>query len=133
MHYYSPGKNGLYIEAVHGRSMPDDCILISPERYTQLKGQQLYINTDGEPDIRVDALAPDERERLWRDAELARVAWLRDRHRDEVDLQLDTTLTAEQFVELLGYMQALRDWPTATGFPEPADRPAVPGWLRDIL
>ncbi|MFV2946420.1 phage tail assembly chaperone [Pseudomonas japonica] len=129
MHFYSPGKNGLYIEAVHGRNKPDDCILISPERYGQLKGQQLYVNAAGEPDIRIDVPDPAQQERAWRDGELAAVTWLRDRHRDEADMGLPNTLSAEQFTELLLYMQALRDWPASEHFPDAAQRPQPPGWL----
>lgn len=64
--------------------------------------------------------------RAWRDTELIRVAWLRDRHRDEVDMLLPTTLTTEQFAELLGYMQSLRDWPLAENFPDDSKRPPIP-------
>lgn len=126
MYYYSPSKNGLFVSAVHGKRVPDDCIEISPEHYSRLKGQQLHLNAAGEPDIRLDEFDVSDRERRWRDAELARVAWLRDRHRDEVDLQLPTSLTAEQFTELLGYMQALRDWPLAEHFPDSSERPQAP-------
>lgn len=128
MYFYSPSKNGLYVSVIH-RQMPDDCIEISQERYAVLKGQQLYVNDAGEPDIRIDALDPAQQERAWRDAELARVAWLRDRHRDELDLNLGTTLTAEQFAILLAYIQSLRDWPATELFPDAAQRPEPPSWL----
>lgn len=68
-------------------------------------------------------------ERSWRDAELASVTWLRDRHRDQVELSADTTLTAEQFNELLAYMQLLRDWPQSAAFPNVSHRPLAPSWI----
>ncbi|KRA27795.1 hypothetical protein ASD70_00240 [Pseudomonas sp. Root569] len=68
-------------------------------------------------------------ERRWRDAELESVKWLRERHRDEVELGGSTSLTADQFSELLAYMQALRDWPQSTKFPTLKYRPKKPGWI----
>ncbi|MDR0189766.1 phage tail assembly chaperone [Pseudomonas yamanorum] len=68
-------------------------------------------------------------ERRWRDAELDAVKWLRERHRDEVELGGSTSLTADQFSELLVYMQALRDWPQSTKFPTQKYRPKKPGWI----
>lgn len=68
-------------------------------------------------------------ERAWRDAELLAVTWLRDRHRDQVDIGAETTLTAEQFSELLVYMQALRDWPQSQAFPAFEQRPVAPPWV----
>lgn len=68
-------------------------------------------------------------ERLWRDVELAARQWLRERHRDEQDLGRPTTLSNEQFTELLAYLQALRDWPQAEAFPGPAQRPTPPSWI----
>ncbi|RZI33134.1 phage tail assembly chaperone [Pseudomonas orientalis] len=70
-----------------------------------------------------------ESERAWRNGEIARVAWLRDRHRDEVDLGHAPALTAEQFSELLAYMQMLRDWPENQDFPETVSRPLAPDWI----
>lgn len=70
-------------------------------------------------------------ERQWRDVEISRVRWLRERHRDEVDLDLATTLSGEQFRELLTYVQALRDWPQSNAFPASEQRPAAPSWLAE--
>jgi hypothetical protein len=68
-------------------------------------------------------------ERRWRDGELESVKWLRERHRDEVELGGATSLTADQYGELLAYMQSLRDWPQATKFPGTKYRPIRPGWI----
>lgn len=70
-------------------------------------------------------------EREWRDAEVSSTEWLVTRHRDEQDLQRDTTLTADQFAELLTYRQALRDWPVSEQFPAIEYRPEQPSWLPD--
>jgi hypothetical protein len=67
--------------------------------------------------------------RAWRDAEIVRVTWLRDRHRDEVEMGAETTISAEQYVELLAYIKALRDWPATAEFPAEESRPVVPEWV----
>ncbi|WP_325918046.1 phage tail assembly chaperone [Pseudomonas frederiksbergensis] len=72
---------------------------------------------------------PDSVERAWRDAEIVRVAWVRDRHRDEVELAMPTTITAEQYAELLAYIRALRDWPAGAEFPAADHRPPAPEWI----
>ncbi|WP_454863729.1 phage tail assembly chaperone [Pseudomonas hormoni] len=70
-------------------------------------------------------------ERSWRDGELASLMWLRERHRDQMEIAVDTTLTGEQFTELLLYMQALRDWPQSPDFPNSEHRPLAPAWIAD--
>ncbi|CAB5523771.1 Uncharacterised protein [Pseudomonas putida] len=74
---------------------------------------------------------PAEAERAWRDGEIAAHEWLVSRHRAEIELQRDTTLTAEQYTELLQYLQALRDWPAAEAFPDSAQRPTAPPWIAE--
>jgi hypothetical protein len=74
---------------------------------------------------------PDAVERAWRDAEIVRVAWIRDRHRDEVELAVPTTITAEQYTELLAYIRALRDWPAGAEFPAVDHRPPAPEWIAE--
>ncbi|MCS4250610.1 phage tail assembly chaperone [Pseudomonas sp. BIGb0164] len=85
--------------------------------------------------ILVDAPEPpidlESHERVWRDAELASLMWLRERHRDQVEISEQTTLTAEEFAALLMYMQALRDWPQSPDFPATDHRPVAPSWIAD--
>lgn len=80
-----------------------------------------------EPQRSREDLALDER--LWRDAEIGRVRWLRERHRDESDMGVATSLTADQFAGLLAYIQQLRTWPDAALFPDQKARPVPPEWL----
>ncbi|MEX3776177.1 hypothetical protein [Pseudomonas sp. MYb118] len=70
-------------------------------------------------------------ERAWRDAEVVRVSWLRDRHRDQLDAGIETTLTTAQFAVLLTYLQALRDWPQSPDFPDSQHRPVAPEWIAE--
>ena len=74
-------------------------------------------------------LDPAIAERVWRDAEIEGVKWLRERHRDEVDSARPTTLTVEQSGKLLDYVQALRDWPQSPKFPTVRHRPKKPDWI----
>lgn len=70
-------------------------------------------------------------ERQWRDGEIEAIKWLRERHRDQQDLALPTTLTTAQFTDLLGHFQQLRDWPESKKFPNQKYRPVAPGWLAN--
>lgn len=73
----------------------------------------------------------DDTERVWRNNELQSTEWLVTRHRDEQDIGQGTTLTAAQYSELLGYRQALRDWPQAATFPSAEFRPIAPPWIAE--
>ncbi|UVL57544.1 phage tail assembly chaperone [Pseudomonas sp. B21-035] len=68
-------------------------------------------------------------ERAWRDVELQATEWLTTRHRDEQGIGRSTTLTSEQYGEVLAYRQKLRDWPQTSNFPESSKRPSAPIWL----
>lgn len=86
---------------------------------------------------RFEATSPDAdqgavSERVWRDIELNSMVWLRDRHRDQQELGVETPLTDEQFTELLAYMQALRDWPQSDAFPDSSARPVPPAFLETV-
>lgn len=70
-------------------------------------------------------------ERSWRDVELSAVLWLRERHRDQLEIGGDTTISGEQFAELLIYMQVLRDWPQSPNFPDIEQRPIAPAWIAE--
>lgn len=72
-------------------------------------------------------------ERVWRNSELQSTEWLVARHRDEQDIGSGTTLTTAQFAELLGYRQALRDWPQGDDFPLSQSRPVAPTWISAQL
>lgn len=85
------------------------------------------------PDEAAQLAAVQADERAWRDTQIASVEWMRDRHRDQVEVGVQTTLTAAQYIELLQYIQSLRDWPQSAAFPTPADRPQPPEWLTDQL
>lgn len=68
-------------------------------------------------------------ERKWRDASISSTEWIVARHRDEIDMQRQTTLSASQFSELLEYRQSLRGWPESKEFPASELRPSSPSWM----
>lgn len=98
-------------------------------------GADLVLMTDEQVEVHVNPPVPHEQieaaEREWRDAAVTAVLWLRERHRDEQDLQRSTTLTPAQFAELLNYLQALRDWPQSEAFPAIEHRPVAPPWIAE--
>ncbi|QXH33119.1 phage tail assembly chaperone [Pseudomonas muyukensis] len=137
--FYSQATGCCYLDGVH-KGMPADAVEISDERFDEVianpaPGKVRSHDKKGLP-ILIDPPPPTSaeraaKERLWRDAEMARQQWLRDRHRDEQDIGRRPTLTAEQFAELLGYLQALRDWPQSEQFPEIEHRPVAPPWIAE--
>lgn len=68
-------------------------------------------------------------ERYWRDAEIAKYDWMRNRHADEVFQEIPTTLSESEFASLVAHLQALRDWPVHPSFPNAAERPTTPVFL----
>jgi hypothetical protein len=71
--------------------------------------------------------------RAWREASLNASEWLVTRHRDEQELGRGTSLKPTQYLELLEYRQALRDWPDSLLFPAADSRPATPLWLTTAI
>lgn len=121
---------------------PLDAVPISDERFLAViaepaPGKVRGHDAQGLPiliDPPVHVLTDDElaaAERLWRDGKVSTTEWLVTRHRDEQDMQVVTTLTSEQFAELLVYRQALRDLPQSEAFPDTAQRPVAPPWIAE--
>jgi hypothetical protein len=134
--FYSQTTLTTYLDGVH-RVMPADAKEITEARYLEVignpaPGKVRGHDADGLP-VLIDPPLEDLaiQARAWRDGEIMRVQWLRDRHRDEQDLNRPTSITAVQFVGLLGYMQELRDWPGQSAFPAEAARPVPPAWIAE--
>lgn len=130
----------FYDERIH-KDVPGDAVDVTGDQFQELStgrnaGKQIVLQAGHlvlvDPAPFVQTREEEEaRERVWRDQEVARTAWLRERHRDEQDLQRETTLSAGQFGELLGYLQDLRDWPQSARFPVLEHRPIAPVWVAD--
>ncbi|MFJ4444181.1 phage tail assembly chaperone [Pseudomonas sp. NPDC089422] len=67
--------------------------------------------------------------RMWRDYQLQSSEWLVMRHRDELAMNITSSLSSGQYSELLTYRQSLRDWPTSSLFPDSSSKPEPPAWL----
>lgn len=127
-----PDYRGVLFQTENGLPIEWDLLGDIPSHLTSLPCPGAAYHWDGkawvvDEDLHKASLAAAER--LWRYAEIERVKWLRERHRDEVDSARPTTLTAKQFGELLDYVQALRDWPVAAAFPQVEGRPVPPEWI----
>jgi hypothetical protein len=118
MHYFKDAANQVYAYTYAASARPGQIAISEADALVLAAGP---------------AVAPDfvAQERVWRDCELSALLWLRERHRDQLEIGFDTTLTAEQFTELLVCMQALRDWPQSPDFPDSLHRPIVPEWIAE--
>lgn len=52
-----------------------------------------------------------------RNVELDGLSWLIERHKEEVELGINTTLSSEEYQKILRYKQYLRDMPQDNNFP----------------
>ena len=137
--FYSASTQASYFQGMHA-SMPADAVEIPEALYLAVignpgPGKIRAHDENGLPYLVNSPVlipAPTAQEREWRDTQLASVMWLRERHRDQVEIKVPTTLTTEQFEELLVYIQALRDWPQSPAFPNPEERPTEPTWLSEM-
>lgn len=136
MFYFSP-TDGFLSSKIHGKNIPANAVEISVEIFAALlngqdNGQVIQIDADGLPAVVAPPGPTNEQlaiiERAWRDQALSSAVGIRDRHRDQLEIDASTTLSGEQFTELLVYMQALRDWPQAESFPL-SGRPPAPTWM----
>lgn len=137
MRMYSPSTGCSYIPGIN-HEIPKDAVEISEETFRQVLGVSLEADeaightAEGQPTLVARTLTKEELEwsgRSWRDAVIEKVKWLRERHRDELDLGAGTTLTLDKFAELLAYIQSLRKWPEVEGFPSEGSKPNPPEWL----
>lgn len=135
--YYSPSTQVTYLDGIHA-AMPSDVREISERRFMEVignapPGKTRGHDADGLP-VLLDPQAPEleSAERIWRDARIEAVRWIRDRHQDELDLGRRTSIAVDQYAGLLAYLQALRDWPESNGFPDSAARPTPPDWLANL-
>lgn len=137
MRFYSRTTGNCYISGLHAE-MPVDAVEISDECFEAVIGNPLpgkvrSHDKSGFP-ILIDepprsSLEKAAEERGWRECQLSACQWLRERHRDEEDLGRPTSLGQERFIELLTYIQALRDWPQNPDFPDAQYRPPAPDWI----
>lgn len=138
--FFSPSTGAFYDDAFWEAPLPADASEVSAEDHAALleaasTGKIIQAGPDGAP-VAVDAPAPPiealaERARRRRDAEIAGLRWMIDRHRDEAELGRPHTLSADAYAALLNHVQALRDVPAQPGFPNAIDWPVWPAGTND--
>ena len=138
--FASKCTRGFYEPSVN-TSMPDDVVKISPELHAELlagqsAGKIISWDDDGFPVLITPPPPSDEDlaaiERVCRDRCLFDTDGVVTRHRDELEAEVKTTLTAEQYSELQAYRRALRKWPESGEFPLSEHRPPAPIWLSTL-
>jgi hypothetical protein len=132
--FFSGATGAFYDDGLWSADLPADIVEVTPQDHAVLMaavsaGKILQAGPDGAP-AAVDPPSPSvETLAAWarrrRDAEIAGLRYLVERHRDELALGLTTTLTAEDFRLVLEHIQALRDVPEQAGFPEAIDWPTL--------
>jgi hypothetical protein len=132
---FSPSTRAFYDPASWPHDLPSDIVLISTGDHARLlgelsEGRVLDIDTDGYP-VTTEPAGPDIEQlahlaRQRRDADIAAVQWLIERHRGELSLQLTTTLTDEDYLLVHQYVQDLRDVPEQDAFPTDIVWPTLP-------
>lgn len=132
--FYSQSTGCTYLEGLHAQ-MPEDAVQITQERLMSVLGNPQPGKVRGHDELGLPILMDpppamlENAERNWRDSEIERVQWLRERHRDQLEMDQQPTLMPEQFSELLTYLRNLRDWPQSPDFPLADGRPAIPAWI----
>lgn len=138
--FYSEAEAGFFSSQISGSNVPSDAVEITAVEHVALlnglrEGRSIYLDDHGRPVLGSVTVQPGPdlsvQERNWRDQVMLAAIGLRDRHRDQLEIGGVTTLTSEQFNELLLYIQALRDWPQSPDFPDSEHRPQAPAWIAD--
>lgn len=133
--FFSGATGAFYDDGLWSADLPADVVEVTPQDHAALMaavsmGKILHAGPNGAP-VAVDPPSPSMETlaalaRRRRDVEIAGLRYLVERHRDELALGLTTTLTAEDFRLVLEHIQALRDVPEQSAFPEAIDWPALP-------
>jgi hypothetical protein len=129
---------GFYDDEFHGDAIPAGAVPITDAQHMALlngegAGKRMKLDAKGLPLLVEPAPMTDDQLsaslRAHRCAALASTDWLVARHQDEALFDASTTLTKEQVAALGTYRKALRDLPSANGFPRVA-LPAAPDFLE---
>ncbi|OQS39773.1 hypothetical protein B0T40_03300 [Chromobacterium haemolyticum] len=140
--YYSKSTGGFYDPAIHGNfQIPADAVEVTAEEHASLlaaqsTGKIIQAGMDGKP-VAVDPPLPStaqlaEQARAQRDQLLDATEWLVQRHRDQLEMAMPTTLSTDQFKTMQEYRQALRDVPKQRGFPISITWAAVPAFAQEV-
>lgn len=132
--HYSAARRGFFNDQVH-ETLPGDALEVADAQWSSLLDQQsagatIVPGPDGKP----IAVGPSLEERAVRlrtarNRALSETDSLIARHRDEGEMVgVASTLTRDQYRQIQGWRQSLRDLPKVAGFPD-IPLPAKPEWL----
>lgn len=97
-------------------------------------GKEIKVDQSGRPVLQEVVITHEqacETAKQQRDAAIDSSMWFVQRHNSQKQLNIETSITDQQFTELLTYHQDLRDWPGQPGWPD-IDMPSTPEWLATI-
>lgn len=132
---------GFYHSAIHGDRIPERVMEITPEQHAEALAQQsegrgIYVTAGLDGFEYREPIVTDEQEwatlRARRDHRLSQLSWLVERHREQLELRVDTALTEAQYQALLQYRQALRDLPQSAKTPAAVVWPKLPTFLKRL-
>ncbi|WP_270674519.1 MULTISPECIES: phage tail assembly chaperone [unclassified Aeromonas] len=135
MMFFAESTMGFYSLDIND-SMPADAISENEWEFTydelmSAKWAEI-VSVDGKPSLKKIEYNSNKSARMLRGEILSSTAWIIERHRDELEAGIATTLSAERYAELQAYRQQLRDWPAQPGWPD-IDMPPQPEWLAPLL
>lgn len=140
--FFSPGTCGAYLPSIHEADIPKDVVVVSMRDWESLlealakTPKRIGAGPDGQPILvepaPVEKAAMAASEASWRNSQLLFSDGLVARHRDELESNAATTLTAAHYSALQSYRRQLRDWPQDDDFPLIEHRPQAPIWLLDL-
>ncbi|QIY81517.1 phage tail assembly chaperone [Chromobacterium violaceum] len=129
-----------FFDDANGPVPPDSIEISIATRDALLQGEsqsfgEKVINWTTSPPTLIDRPAPSgdilaQEARFKRDNLLQGCQWLVQRHRDQIDASIATTLTTAQYAQLQSYRESLRNLPQQSGFPDSITWPSPPGFIK---
>lgn len=115
--FYSPSVRGFFDLEIHGKKIPKDAVEITDEKWMELldansKGMDIVPDENGFPSSQPHRMTEEQRKRslpFRRAVALRRASELIDRYRDESDLGLTHTMTADEYKSLVSYRASVRE------------------------
>lgn len=107
--FFSASTGGFYATEIHGENMPFDVVEITAEQHSALiegqsDGKVITSDGNGFPILIDPVITPEQLQQQTNAAArqyLASTDWIVRRHNDELDMGETTTLTNEEYIQLL--------------------------------
>lgn len=106
---FSASTGGFYTVEIHGKNVPSDVVEITTEEHSTLiegqsTGKVITPDENGYPVLVEPVITPEQLQQQTNAAArqyLASTDWIVRRHNDELDMGDTTTLTSEEYLQLL--------------------------------